>query len=65
MKAEQSKFLSSISSTADDDSKSEAEMSNSDTEHEAEGAVQQSCSLCHDPTSKIPVSFLILLQVSD
>ncbi|XWS67070.1 hypothetical protein CRYUN_Cryun05aG0254900 [Craigia yunnanensis] len=64
MKAEQSKFLSSISSTADDDSKSEAEMSNSDTEHEAEGAVQQSCSLCHDPSSKNPVSFLILLQTS-
>ncbi|XVF08093.1 hypothetical protein REPUB_Repub06bG0196400 [Reevesia pubescens] len=64
MKAEQSKFLSSITSTADDDLKSEAEMSNSDTEHEPEGAVQQSCSLCHDPTSKNPVSFLILLQKS-
>ncbi|TYH34324.1 hypothetical protein ES332_D13G121200v1 [Gossypium tomentosum] len=63
MKAEQSKFLSSISSTADD-SKSEAEVSDSDLEHEAEGAVQQSCSLCHDPTSKDPVSFLILLQKS-
>lgn len=64
MKAEQSKFLSSISSAADD-SKSEAEVSDSDSEHEAEGAVQQSCSLCHDPTSKNPLSFLILLQVSD
>ncbi|XVE76368.1 hypothetical protein DITRI_Ditri12bG0166800 [Diplodiscus trichospermus] len=64
MKAEQSKFFSSITSTADDDSKSEAEMSNSDTEHEAEGAVQQSCSLCHDPTSKNPLCFLILLQKS-
>ncbi|PPR85992.1 hypothetical protein GOBAR_AA34699 [Gossypium barbadense] len=63
MKAEQSKFLSSISSTADD-SKSEAEVSDSDSEHEAESAVQQSCSLCHDPTSKDPVSFLILLQKS-
>ncbi|XWS55658.1 hypothetical protein CRYUN_Cryun09bG0020100 [Craigia yunnanensis] len=64
MKAEQSKFLSSIPSTAVDYSKSEAETSNSDTEHEAEGAVQQSCSLCHDATSKNPVSFLILLQKS-
>ncbi|XP_022745018.1 E3 ubiquitin-protein ligase PRT6-like isoform X2 [Durio zibethinus] len=64
MKAEQSKFLSSITSIADDDLKSEAEMSNSDTEHKAEGAMQQSCSLCHDPTSKNPVSFLILLQKS-
>ncbi|XWS43722.1 hypothetical protein CRYUN_Cryun16bG0128000 [Craigia yunnanensis] len=64
MKAEQSKFLSSINSTADDDSKSETEMSNSDAEHEIEGAVRESCSLCHDSTSKNPVSFLILLQKS-
>ncbi|EOY07522.1 Ubiquitin ligase E3 alpha, putative isoform 1 [Theobroma cacao] len=64
MKAEQSKFLTSITSTADDDPKSESEMSNSDAEHETEGAVQESCSLCHDPTSKNPVSFLILLQKS-
>ncbi|KAK8542025.1 hypothetical protein V6N13_137400 [Hibiscus sabdariffa] len=64
MKAEQSKFLSSITSTADDDSKSEEEISDSDTKHEADAAVQQSCSLCHDPTSKAPVSFLILLQKS-
>ncbi|GMJ12122.1 proteolysis 6, Greening after Extended Darkness 1 [Hibiscus trionum] len=64
MKAEQSKFLSSIASIAEDDSKSEAEISDSDTKHEVEGAVQQSCSLCHDPTSKAPVSFLILLQKS-
>ena len=65
MKAEQSKFLSSINSTADDDSKSEAEISNSDTEHEIEDDARESCSLCHGPTSKNPVSFLILLQVSD
>lgn len=65
MKVEQSKFLSSITSDADYDSNSEAEMPNSAPEHETEGAVQQSCSLCHDPTSKNPVSFLILLQVSD
>ncbi|KAL1083109.1 hypothetical protein V6Z11_D09G177200 [Gossypium hirsutum] len=53
MKAEQSKFLSSITSAADDDSKSDSEMSNSDAEHETEGDVQQSCSLCHDTTSKV------------
>ncbi|XP_039021943.1 E3 ubiquitin-protein ligase PRT6-like isoform X1 [Hibiscus syriacus] len=64
MKAEQSKFLSSIISTAADDTKSEAEVSDSDMKNEAEGALQQSCSLCHDPTSKDPVSFLILLQKS-
>ncbi|MBA0576111.1 hypothetical protein Golob_025188, partial [Gossypium lobatum] len=64
MKAEQFKFLSSITSAADDDSKSDSEMSNSDAEHETEGDVQQSCSLCHDTTSKSPLSFLILLQKS-
>ncbi|XVE61882.1 hypothetical protein DITRI_Ditri06bG0074600 [Diplodiscus trichospermus] len=64
MKAEQSKFLSSINSDADDDSKSETQMSNSDAEHETQGPVLESCSLCHDPTSKNPVSFLILLQKS-
>ncbi|XP_052476579.1 E3 ubiquitin-protein ligase PRT6 isoform X1 [Gossypium raimondii] len=64
MKAEQSKFLSSITSAANDDSKSDSEMSNSDAEHETEGDVQQSCSLCHDTTSKSPLSFLILLQKS-
>ncbi|KAK8708941.1 hypothetical protein V6N13_059976 [Hibiscus sabdariffa] len=64
MKAEQSKFLSSITSAAAADSNSDSEMSNSDAEHETEGSVQQSCSLCHDTTSKSPVSFLILLQKS-
>ncbi|XVF55280.1 hypothetical protein PTKIN_Ptkin06aG0024300 [Pterospermum kingtungense] len=64
MKAEQSKFLASINSSSTDDSKSEAEMSNSDAEHKIEGAVQEICSLCHDPTSKSPVSLLILLQKS-
>ncbi|KAK8512296.1 hypothetical protein V6N12_032019 [Hibiscus sabdariffa] len=64
MKAVQSKFLSSITSAAADDSESDSEMSNSNAEHETEGSVQQSCSLCHDTTSKSPVSFLILLQKS-
>ncbi|OMO66313.1 Zinc finger, N-recognin [Corchorus capsularis] len=63
MKAEQSKFLSAIS-TADDDEKSEAERSSSDAEQEKEVAVEAVCSLCHDSTSKNPVSFLILLQKS-
>ncbi|GMI71307.1 proteolysis 6, Greening after Extended Darkness 1 [Hibiscus trionum] len=64
MKAAQSKFLSSITSVAAADSKSDSEMSNPDAEHETEGSVQQSCSLCHDTASKSPVSFLILLQKS-
>ncbi|KAK8632266.1 hypothetical protein V6N13_072661 [Hibiscus sabdariffa] len=65
MKAAQSKFLSSITSAAADDSESDSEMSNSNAEHETEGSVQQSCSLCHDTTSKSLVSFLILLQLTE
>lgn len=64
MKAEQFKFLSSISSNADDDSKSKPEVSKSDLDHDSEESVQDVCSLCHDPNSTTPVSYLILLQVS-
>ncbi|XP_031252609.1 E3 ubiquitin-protein ligase PRT6 [Pistacia vera] len=64
MKAEQFKFLSSISSDADDDSKSKPEVSNSDLDHDSEESVQDVCSLCHDPNSTTPVSYLILLQKS-
>ncbi|CAL1379064.1 unnamed protein product [Linum trigynum] len=64
MKAEQSKFLSSINSTILDDSKSESEESNSDGEHYFKDLAQDVCSLCHDPDSKDPLSFLVLLQKS-
>ncbi|KAL5740599.1 hypothetical protein ACOSQ2_029779 [Xanthoceras sorbifolium] len=64
MKAEQSKFLSSISSTADDGLTSSPDASNSDDEHKTEESVQDVCSLCHNPNSRTPVSFLILLQKS-
>lgn len=63
MKAEQSKFLSSISSTAEDGLTSSPDVSNSDDELDSEESVQHVCSLCHDPNSKAPVTFLILLQV--
>lgn len=64
MKAEQFKFLSSISSTADDGRKSTPDVTNTDAEQNSEESVQDVCSLCHDPKSKTPVSYLILLQVS-
>ncbi|KAJ8747065.1 hypothetical protein K2173_014443 [Erythroxylum novogranatense] len=64
MKAEQSKFLSSINSVSEVDSKNELEESNSDDEQDLEETVQDVCSLCHNPNSKNPVSFLILLQKS-
>ncbi|KAJ4704674.1 E3 ubiquitin-protein ligase PRT6-like [Melia azedarach] len=64
MKAEQFKFLSSISSTADDGRKSTPDVTNTDAEQNSEESVQDVCSLCHDPKSKTPVSYLILLQKS-
>ncbi|KAK3001958.1 hypothetical protein RJ639_020917 [Escallonia herrerae] len=71
MRAQQSKFLASINSTAEDgldgskvgqDSSSdvEEEICSSDVGHDTEVI----CSLCHDTTSKNPISFLILLQKS-
>ncbi|XP_010452066.1 PREDICTED: E3 ubiquitin-protein ligase PRT6 isoform X2 [Camelina sativa] len=64
MKAEQSKFLSTLSSSMDDDdTRSETETSDSGMEHDSI-AVREVCSLCHDPDSKDPVSFLIFLQKS-
>ncbi|CAH2074477.1 unnamed protein product, partial [Thlaspi arvense] len=61
MKAEQSKFLSTLSSSMDDD---DTETSDSVIEHDSEMAVREVCSLCHDPDSNDPVSFLIFLQKS-
>lgn len=64
MKAEQFKFLSSISSTIEDAPKSAPEVTNYDAEHGSEESVQDVCALCHDPNSRTPVSYLILLQKS-
>ncbi|XP_018475972.1 E3 ubiquitin-protein ligase PRT6-like isoform X3 [Raphanus sativus] len=62
MKAEQTKFLSSMD---DDDPRSETETtSDSVMEQDSEIAVREVCSLCHDPDSKDPVSYLIFLQKS-
>lgn len=55
MRAQQSKFLKSIDFSAEaapDDSKLSKERSDSVI-----------CSLCHDPNSKSPLSYLILLEV--
>lgn len=65
MKAEQFKFLSSISSNIEDAPKSAPEVTNYDAEHVSEESVQDVCALCHDPNSRTPVSYLILLQVSN
>lgn len=66
MRAQQSKFLKSIDFSAEaapDDSKLGKEKSDSDVRRNYEEATQVICSLCHDPNSKSPLSYLILLEV--
>ncbi|KAL3531814.1 hypothetical protein ACH5RR_005335 [Cinchona calisaya] len=67
MRAQQSKFLESIDTTADhgaEDSECQKGLCDSDAEHEAKDSEEVVCSLCHDLNSKSPVSFLVLLQKS-
>ncbi|KAM3736727.1 hypothetical protein ACB098_09G002400 [Castanea mollissima] len=64
MRAEQSKFLASIDPAVDESSKSGQELSSSDVRDDSDESAQVVCSLCHDPNSKNPISFLILLQKS-
>ncbi|PQQ09991.1 E3 ubiquitin-protein ligase PRT6 isoform X1 [Prunus yedoensis var. nudiflora] len=64
MRAEQSKFMASVNSTVDDGSKSEQEVCNPDIEDDSEESAEVVCSLCHDPNSRNPISYLVLLQKS-
>ncbi|KAJ0560472.1 putative carboxypeptidase U transcription factor interactor and regulator Znf-B family [Helianthus annuus] len=66
MKAQQSKFMENINSTAESglNDSSDAEERISDVANGSDGHEQVICSLCHDANSKSPVSFLILLQKS-
>lgn len=64
MRAEQSKFLASIDSAVDEGSNSGLDVNRSDVGDDSEESAQVVCSLCHDPNSKNPISFLIHLQVS-
>ncbi|XP_075509230.1 E3 ubiquitin-protein ligase PRT6-like isoform X1 [Primulina tabacum] len=67
MRDQQSKFLESFNTSADDEMdgvKSEGEVCDSETKNQIQDSVQVSCSLCHDPKSRSPVSFLVLLQKS-
>ncbi|XP_028060747.1 uncharacterized protein LOC114264338 [Camellia sinensis] len=66
MRAQQSKFLASINSITDDGldgSGGGEEACPSDIRSDTGEPTQDVCSLCHDPNSKGPLSFLILLQV--
>lgn len=66
MRAQQSKFMASVKSPADeclDATKAVLEVSSSDAGPESVDSEQVICSLCHDPKSRSPLSFLILLQV--
>ncbi|XP_031102805.1 E3 ubiquitin-protein ligase PRT6 [Ipomoea triloba] len=67
MRAQQSKFLASIGSTEDagaDDSEFVKEECDADVGHASEEDTSITCSLCHNSTSKSPLSYLILLQKS-
>lgn len=68
MRAQQSKFLASIGSTEDagaDDSEFVKEECDADVGHASEEDMSITCSLCHNSTSKSPLSYLILLQVDN
>lgn len=68
MRAQQSKFLETFNSSRDDemeDAESDQEVCDSEVSNDTQESAEVICSLCHDPTSKIPVSFLVLLQASD
>ncbi|ONI03411.1 hypothetical protein PRUPE_6G255500 [Prunus persica] len=64
MRAEQLKFMASVNSTVDDASKCEQEVCNPDVEDDSEESAEVVCSLCHDPNSRNPISYLVLLQKS-
>ncbi|CAL5388291.1 unnamed protein product [Camellia sinensis] len=67
MRAQQSKFLASINSITNDGldgSEGGEEACPSDIRSDSGEPTQDVCSLCHDPNSKGPLSFLILLQKS-
>lgn len=67
MKTQQSKFMENINLTEESglNDSSDAEASMSDVANDLDGSGQVICSLCHDANSKLPVSFLILLQVGE
>ncbi|XP_010256932.1 PREDICTED: E3 ubiquitin-protein ligase PRT6 isoform X2 [Nelumbo nucifera] len=67
MRAAQSKFMENLYSTASDAmdvSKSDEKLSVSDDGYTSEELAPVICSLCRDPDSKSPVSYLIFLQKS-
>ena len=69
MRAQQTKFMASVESNVDDGSQlgDEGDLDTEqdlNAEHDSEESKQVVCCLCHDHSSKHPISFLILLQVS-
>nr|XP_043618780.1 E3 ubiquitin-protein ligase PRT6 isoform X1 [Erigeron canadensis] len=66
MKAQQSKFMETINLAGESglNYSNDTEECISDVANESDGPDRVICSLCHDASSKSPVSFLILLQKS-
>lgn len=67
MKAQQSKFLQSFNASRDEemDDANPEEVCDSEVNDDSQESAQVICCLCHDPKSKNPVSYLVLLQVSE
>lgn len=69
MRAQQTKFMASVESNVDDGSQlgHEGDLDTEqdlNAEHDSEDSKQVVCCLCHDHSSRHPISFLILLQKS-
>lgn len=68
MRAQQSKFLESFNSSKDDemeDANPEQEVCDSEVSNDTQESALVTCSLCRDSKSKNPVSYMVLLQVSE
>lgn len=63
MRAEQSKFLASVDASLDDDDTEIGQESEKPNVIDSAEQSETVCSLCHDSSSSVPISFLILLQV--
>lgn len=64
MRAEQSKFLASVDASLDDDDTEIGQESEKPNVIDSAEQSETVCSLCHDSSSSVPISFLILLQKS-
>ena len=63
MRGEQSKFLASVDASMDEYDTEIGQQSEKPNVSDSAEQSETVCSLCHDFSSSVPISFLILLQV--